>query len=250
MEHGIVISYKKSGEVLAAQMRRIRREHDIAESVPMTYAGRLDPAAEGLMMYLVGDERHKKDEFLKKEKEYQFSILCGIQTDTADLLGCVINSREISQDEVVVLAKNITKAIQGIHRLSIPSYSGYKVAGKALWTFARAGKETPAITKRMQVHSCVIDNPAEIVFTEVVRKVEHLFDITEGDFRKKECLHSWHTLKEVKSPLALISCTVHVSSGTYIRSLIEFLSKKYQIPLCAFHITRTKVGGFDTEGVY
>lgn len=242
MENGIVVSYKKSGEVLAAQMRRIRSEYDIAESVSMTYAGRLDPAAEGLMMYLVGDERHKKDEYLKKEKEYQFSVLCGIQTDTADLLGCVIDARKVSQQEIILLANNIKKTIMGIHRLPIPSYSGYKVEGMALWTFAREGKKTPAIIKRMEVYSCIVNDPKPVFFTEIVKKVENLFDITEGDFRKDHCLQSWRVLEEkAKEPLYLISCTVHVSSGTYIRSLIEFLSKKYQIPLCAFHITRIKI---------
>mgnify|MGYP000153282325 CR=1 FL=1 len=57
------------------------------QDVPITYAGRLDPMAEGVLLLLAGDEVHKNEEYQKLDKEYEAEILIGFNTDTYDVLG-------------------------------------------------------------------------------------------------------------------------------------------------------------------
>lgn len=76
---------KKEGETPLAALERLCRDHGIYEKV--TYAGRLDPMASGLLLVLSGDDVHKKDSMLEHTKTYEFTILLGVATDTGDILG-------------------------------------------------------------------------------------------------------------------------------------------------------------------
>ncbi len=78
---------KKEGETPLAALERLCRDHGIYEKV--TYAGRLDPMASGLLLVLSGDDVHKKDSMLEHTKTYEFTILLGAATDTGDILGKV-----------------------------------------------------------------------------------------------------------------------------------------------------------------
>ena len=55
----------------------------------VTYAGRLDPLAYGLVIILTDEDVHKRDEFTGKNKIYQFNVIHGIQTDTFDIMGMI-----------------------------------------------------------------------------------------------------------------------------------------------------------------
>ncbi|MEY2671815.1 MAG: tRNA pseudouridine synthase tRNA pseudouridine55 synthase, partial [Candidatus Parcubacteria bacterium] len=58
-------------------MEKARFDHPEWKNLPMTYAGRLDPVAEGLLLVLVGDDCKEKDKYLDLNKEYELSILFG-----------------------------------------------------------------------------------------------------------------------------------------------------------------------------
>ena len=53
----------------------------------MTYAGRLDPMASGLLIVLAGEETKNKEKYLNLDKEYLFEVLFGFKTVTYDFLG-------------------------------------------------------------------------------------------------------------------------------------------------------------------
>ena len=55
--------HKRWGETPLEALERLRAEEGIAADVPMTYAGRLDPAAEGLLIILTGEECKNKDAY-------------------------------------------------------------------------------------------------------------------------------------------------------------------------------------------
>ena len=89
-----IISYKNLGETPLACLEKMRLEHGIGAEIPMTYAGRLDPMAEGVMILLVGEECKNKEQYLGLDKTYGFEVLVGFQTDTYDLLGLVKSENE------------------------------------------------------------------------------------------------------------------------------------------------------------
>ncbi len=69
MKDTVIITHKAAGETPLATLERTRIERGIAPNFPMTYAGRLDPLAEGVLILLVGDECKKKDQYLGLDKE-------------------------------------------------------------------------------------------------------------------------------------------------------------------------------------
>lgn len=90
-----VMLEKAVGQTPLSCMEAWRTQAGIDESVPLTYAGRLDPMASGKLLVLIGEECKKKDEYLGLDKAYDFSVLFGIGSDTHDVLGrLVANSSE------------------------------------------------------------------------------------------------------------------------------------------------------------
>ena len=89
----LILAFKNRTETMSVCMERIRAEADISSDIPMTYAGRLDPMAEGLVVFLVGDMRFQKEQMLKMNKTYQIEFFLGYETDTYDVLGMVQKSQ-------------------------------------------------------------------------------------------------------------------------------------------------------------
>ena len=116
----VVSIYKKIGETPLEALERFRATRSDLKDVPMTYAGRLDPLAEGELLILIGDECKKKQDYLGLDKEYEVEIIFGISTDTHDALGLVtevnVNSRGLTS--TIDLSKYVGKFSQ-----EYPAYS-------------------------------------------------------------------------------------------------------------------------------
>ena len=117
----IHIVYKKEAETPLQALVRFRESEQIPQSVPLTYAGRLDPLAEGVLVVLSGEAVHEKDLVNKLDKEYESEFLFGIKTDTYDLLGIPkeINTTPPTIESVV---EKITTLV-GHHYFPYPPYS-------------------------------------------------------------------------------------------------------------------------------
>jgi tRNA pseudouridine(55) synthase len=209
------------------------------KDVPVTYAGRLDPIAAGVLLLLAGDEVHKKEEYMKLDKEYEAEILLGFETDTYDILG-------ISRlTQPVGLIEETLKNIVGEISLPLPPYSSYKIEGKPLFMWAREGKlsEIEIPMRTTTVHNAeVIDSyekNSEELFKQITEKIEKV----NGDFRQEEILKNWeYVLNNNKDQNYLIvKAKFNVSSGTYIRSIAHHLGG------VLLGLTRTKVGDFDIK---
>ncbi|MBM2817978.1 MAG: ine55 [Parcubacteria group bacterium] len=79
--------YKKVGETPLEAINRFRADNPKYQSVKITYAGRLDPLAEGVLILLAGSAVYEKEKYLKLDKEYEAEIVFGFETDTYDILG-------------------------------------------------------------------------------------------------------------------------------------------------------------------
>ena len=55
----------------------------------ISYIGRLDPLASGIIIYLEGDELKDRDKYMNMDKTYKFNIVLGMSTDTGDCLGMI-----------------------------------------------------------------------------------------------------------------------------------------------------------------
>ena len=113
----------------------------------MTYAGRLDPMASGLLLVLAGEETKNKEKYLALDKEYEFEVLFGFATDTYDILGKISSSarqglaEELTQAKLEKEIKQNLKYFTGKFIQKYPIYSSKTVKGKQLFEYARGGAD-------------------------------------------------------------------------------------------------------------
>ncbi len=86
-----VVLNKKRGETPLELLHSWKIEYSkvnpLILTTPLSYAGRLDPMAEGKMLVLIGDECKKQSAYIKLDKEYEIEIVLDLKTDTGDVLG-------------------------------------------------------------------------------------------------------------------------------------------------------------------
>lgn len=218
---GIHRYQKKYTETLRELLERFRLEHTELKDTKLTYAGRLDPLAEGEMIILSGDDVHKKDEYLKKRKVYTVEILLGVSTDSYDILGIPKQGREldISLEEIQAKLQELVSYIE----LPYPAFSSKTVGGVPLYIHAKQGKLEEIDIPNFSVD---IDSYELLSIGEAFSLGEYLPSITEiiasvsGDFRQEEIIDSWKSLdREYK--VRRLSIRFSVGSGVYIRTLVH-----------------------------
>lgn len=260
ISENIFLLNKKEGETPLQSLDFFRVKNKIKENIPLTYAGRLDPLAEGLLIILMGEECKNKEKYLALDKEYKFSILFGFSTDTYDILGVVNNSTILTNCRIGNLEKEIKenlKYFKGKFVQKYPIYSSKTVAGKPLFQYGREGVEVEIPERAVNVKSLKFIKLRKITSKNLFKNIEKRILKVTGDFRQEEILKIWKKELTIRIPpqgippqgLALrrnyvASFKIKCSSGTYIRSIANSLGEKIGIPSLAFYIKRTKIGKY------
>lgn len=247
--------YKRAGETPLGAINRLRAANSEYQDVKITYAGRLDPLAEGVLILLAGDAVYEKEKYLKMDKEYKAEILFGFETDTYDILGLPKKERPLlltSKTVLDVALKNLEREII----LPLPPYSSYKIKGKPLFQWAREGKlnEIKIPERKTTVYEIKLLSLKNISNQKLLKKIEQKIDMVKGDFRQKEILKKWQekmlpNLSDSKNKEAFWTAKIKIkcSSGTYIRSIANDLGKKIKTGGVILSLTRTKVGDFEIK---
>lgn len=232
------------GETPLQALGRVRKEKGISHDIPMTYAGRLDPLVEGLMVVLVGEACKTKDEYTKLAKTYEFEILSGVSTDTYDLLGLVTKTDFQKKIEIDQIKKYLEENKKTIIQ-KYPPYSSKTFEGKQLHTHAREGN-TPTIEHEVSLFEYEFLGERSIAKEELLQTILERIDLVQGDFRQQEIKEKW---QEVFYPIGktyavVTKWRVDVSGGFYIRQLVHDIGEHFGVPTVTFHIKRTKIGNF------
>lgn len=242
-----IIVYKKIGETPLEALGAWKEVHPEYADVPMTYAGRLDPMAEGLLLLLAGEECKKKDDYLALPKEYVGEILLGISTDTGDVLG-LINSTDLETGRIEHgELEGVAEKMRGKQKQEYPAYSSKTVDGKPLWKSAREGEEVEKPMREIEIYELEVTGIKQTNFFEVLMKIESSISKVKGDFRQKEIIKTWRELKIEADEVQIVSFKCRVSSGTYVRVLAEKLGRGLDVPACLLSLKRTRIGDFDVE---
>lgn len=259
MEKYIVLE-KKVGETPLSCAEAYRSEHPELEGVPMAYAGRLDPMASGKLLILLGDECKQQEQYHGLDKEYEFSVLLGIQSDTQDVLGRLSTCLPTSSENIAEEISQTVKSLIGHIQLPYPHYSSKTVHGKALHTWTLEGRlnEIDIPTNKSQIHELELikieEKPRVEVANEARIKIDTIPPVTDlrkaigNDFRRVDVRSDWENIKSHDSlpheyTIAYFRCIA--SSGTYMRSLAEAISQKLDTCGLAWHIHRTTIGHYD-----
>lgn len=167
------------------------------------HCGTLDPFATGLLIVLVKNGT-KLGQFIELfDKTYIARLKLGVKTSSGDIDGEEIERKDIpnlnKEDIIKVLRSFIGKQSQ-----LPPMYSALKVNGKALYKYAREGKEIERKPRDIEV-----------------------YDIQFIDYSEDT-----------------ITFMAHVSKGTYIRTLGEDIAEKLGTVGHLTDLRRTKVGKY------
>lgn len=236
--------WKQRGETLAALLRRVREERGIAPQEKLTYAGRLDPMAEGEVLLLTGAARFEKERYIGLSKTYRFEVLLGVSTDTYDTLGIITNTqipiiKEVTQETITEEMGKLKN-----EKLPYPPFSSKPIDGVPLFTKAKEGTLPDNLPmQRSAADDIVFLKSREVSCGELAQTIIADIKKVEGDFRQKAIIEGWRSLMNdpCATSLQLLSFETTVPSGVYIRSIAHEIGKRLGIPTLAHRIIRTKI---------
>ena len=214
-------------------------------STKMSYAGRLDPMAEGLLIILTDDDCLKQQLYHNLNKVYDFQLLLGISTDTYDILGMITDNKPIINYSIQSIY-NCIYSFGTTFKQYYPPFSSQRVAGKPLWYYARNNSlsDIDIPYKMITIHSINIKKHHVKSHTSILKYINDSINLLDSqkNFRQNDILKGWSKLSE--GNYLIVDVRTHVSSGTYIRSLCHSIGKKLNIPCMAYSIKRQTVGDY------
>lgn len=134
--NGIVIVDKPAGwtsQDVVSKLRGVLRTRRIG------HGGTLDPLATGVLPVFVGRATRAVEFFEHAEKTYEAVVHLGITTDTEDITGEILETKDVAVTQQQFL--DILEQFRGEIQQIPPMYSALKVNGQKLCDLARRGKE-------------------------------------------------------------------------------------------------------------
>ena len=114
------------------------------------HSGTLDPMATGLLVVFVGRATRAVEFAEGHDKKYTAGLRLGLVTDTQDITGTVLESRDVNVGEDELRA--VLESFKGPQLQLPPMYSAIKVNGKRLYDIARAGGEVERKKRPITIH--------------------------------------------------------------------------------------------------
>lgn len=146
--NGILNILKPSGMTSHDVVSVVRKELNVKK---VGHTGTLDPNAAGVLPICVGRATKISQYLLDSKKKYRVELTLGVETDTEDIYGTVIN-----RSPVVPAEGEIKKAIlsfTGTYNQVPPMHSAIKVKGKKLYELARKGIEIERTPRTVTIYS-------------------------------------------------------------------------------------------------
>ncbi|MDZ7293646.1 tRNA pseudouridine(55) synthase TruB [Mycoplasmopsis pulmonis] len=131
------------------------------------HSGTLDPEATGLLL-LASDEDTKLLDYVdKKFKSYRATMILGLQSQSFDSQGKIINSSNLKVDNLTI-EKTIKNFVGPFVQIP-PIFSAKKINGKRAYEYARQGSEISMKAQEVFVKSIEIE---KINFPKVIFKAK------------------------------------------------------------------------------
>lgn len=172
------------------------------------HTGTLDPNATGVLPLLVGKGTQISKYLIKHDKTYEAVLKLGEKTDTADIEGKIIETKEVQPSNLEKEnVEKVLKSLIGKQEQIPPIYSAIKVNGKKLYEYARSGQNVEIEPRTIEIYN----------------------------------------LELIKIENQEITYKVHCSKGTYIRTICEQIAEKLDTVGYMKELKRTQVGEFKIE---
>ena len=209
-EDSVLLIDKPSGITSFGVVARVRRKlsQQLGKKAKVGHTGTLDPFATGLMIIVTGKECRNAGSYSKLDKVYEATFRLGQTSSTGDPEGELTT---ISGDQPPL--DEVYKALNGFVgeiQQTPPIYSAIKINGKRAYKLAREGGTAETI-----------EMPVRTVTVFSLQLVDYIY------------------------PDVMIR--VHVSSGTYIRTLAEDVGKVLRTGAYCSQLRRTKIADFSVD---
>jgi tRNA pseudouridine(55) synthase len=200
------------------------------EKVKLTFAGRLDPMACGILPIIKGNNEEVRQSFQNNYKIYQFSVIIGIQTDTYDILGKIVKTGSLEQsidkitEKLQEIAKSTTQEYPPYSSKTV--YSDHHKRMTALWQLASEEKLPDSLPKHeIDIKYIKVLNHQQVTSQELYDMIVTRLNSLQShhDLRQGEIKEQWTNVLTSKlndsQKYTIINCEAKVSTGTYIRSI-------------------------------
>lgn len=114
------------------------------------HSGTLDPMATGVLPMTIGKATRVSSFIQDSEKEYIATIEFGIETDTEDITGNIINRSDKipTKEEILEILLKFT----GVIEQTPPMYSAVRLGGRKLYKIAREGKVVDRPKRKVKIY--------------------------------------------------------------------------------------------------
>lgn len=203
---GLLLLDKPAGISSNAALQTVKR---LFQANKAGHTGTLDPLATGMLPICFGEATKFSQFLLDTDKRYRAEALLGVSTDSGDVDGNRLASKDSSHISEAMVEQAMQPLRGAIQQLP-PMYSALKYKGKPLYHYARQGIEVPRQARPINIY----------------------------DF-------SLLSYQEGQQPQA--SFSIHCSKGTYIRALIQDLGDALQVGAHITQLHRQQVGNLSTQ---
>lgn len=146
--HGVLLLDKAVGQSSNDVLIKAKR---LLNAQKAGHTGTLDPFATGLLPLCFGEATKFAQDLLDANKTYETVIHLGVKTETGDIEGGVIETRDVdvTQSQIEEVLTRFRGEIDQIP----PMHSALKRDGKPLYEYARAGITLERTARRVTIHS-------------------------------------------------------------------------------------------------
>ncbi|MFC1884837.1 tRNA pseudouridine(55) synthase TruB [Thermodesulfobacteriota bacterium] len=146
---GILLIDKEEGETSFDVVRKVKKCLGLQK---VGHAGTLDPFATGLLVVLLGQGTKISRFVMLGKKIYEATVRLGIETDTHDSTGKVVNVKNVNNISRELIEKNID-CFRGEITQKPPVYSALKYKGRRAYELARKGHDVKLEPRKVNVNS-------------------------------------------------------------------------------------------------
>ncbi|MFL2928764.1 MAG: tRNA pseudouridine(55) synthase TruB [Opitutales bacterium] len=202
---GILLVDKPAGITSHDIVDRLRRKLKMKK---IGHAGTLDPLATGLMIMLIGKATKVSQFLISLDKRYEGEFLLGVETDSQDSDGQVVQEKPVSPEINEERVKEEMKSFLGDQYQTPPMFSAKKIDGVPLYKMARKGKTVEREPRFIRINELSLKN----------------WDSPRGEFS--------------------MAC----SKGTYVRTVLHDLGQRLDCGAHLTSLRRTQIDQFEIEG--
>lgn len=243
MKNGIILIDKPEGMTSRDVVNKLNH---VLGTKKIGHTGTLDPLATGLLVICVGRATKLVDIITSTRKTYIATMKLGIKTDTADITGNILATKDFRVTEETI--QEVFSSLLGTMTQEVPIYSAIKVKGKKLYEYAREGISVDLPKREITIYDLQLQSfqNDEIIFVADVSKGTYIRSLIEEIANRLNTLGTMRALRRIKQGTFSIEEAIpldEVTTSTRLLTAKEALQDYVQVEIPTAYVKQIKNGG-------